>query len=75
MEQACERAKTLAGGPVALARALQERGIEISSQAVSQWKTVPPEKVLKVEEITGVSRHELRPDVFGSADTVSTPAA
>jgi DNA-binding transcriptional regulator YdaS (Cro superfamily) len=29
------------------------------------WKIVPSERVLAVEGITGVSRHHLRPDVFG----------
>ncbi|PZP64983.1 MAG: hypothetical protein DI604_25710, partial [Delftia acidovorans] len=32
---------------------------------VSQWKKVPAERVLEVERVTGISRHELRPDVFG----------
>lgn len=67
MEKACEEAKSIAGGPAALARALEERGDKITSQAVSQWKVVPPEKALKVEAITGISRHDLRPDIFGPA--------
>ncbi len=65
MEKACELAKMKAGGPAALARSLEELGERITPQAISQWKVVPPEKVLKVEQITGVSRYELRPDVFG----------
>lgn len=36
----------------------------ISAQAISQWKRVPVERVLEVERITGVSRHELRPDIY-----------
>lgn len=35
---------------------------------VSMWLTrgrVPAEDVLRLEQISGVSRHELRPDVFG----------
>ena len=39
--------------------------LEISGAAVSQWERVPAERVLDVERITGISRHELRPDVFG----------
>lgn len=35
----------------------------------SRWETgarqVPPARVLDVERITGISRHDLRPDVFG----------
>ena len=37
----------------------------ISPQAVSQWKRVPPAWCIQLEEKTGVSRHELRPDIFG----------
>jgi DNA-binding transcriptional regulator YdaS (Cro superfamily) len=36
----------------------------ITPQALSQWETVPPLRVLEVERITGVSRHELRPDLY-----------
>lgn len=32
---------------------------------ISQWHRVPAERVAAVEEATGISRHELRPDVFG----------
>jgi DNA-binding transcriptional regulator YdaS (Cro superfamily) len=31
------------------------------------WTAVPAERVLEIERLTGVSRHELRPDVFGPA--------
>lgn len=56
-----EMAKQIAGGSTGLARALGG----LTPQAVSQWKAVPADRVLKVEEITGVSRHLLRPDIFG----------
>ena len=49
-----------AGGAKKLATSLG-----ISRQAVEQWRVVPPERVLSVERITGISRHELRPDIFG----------
>ena len=49
-----------AGGPAAVGRAFG-----ITSQAVTQWQRVPPERVLEVERLSGVSRHLLRPDVFG----------
>jgi DNA-binding transcriptional regulator YdaS (Cro superfamily) len=32
---------------------------------ISQWQSVPAEHVLKVEEFTGISRYDLRPDVYG----------
>lgn len=67
MENFCEKAKDTAGGPAALAKALGG----VSPQAVSQWKKVPAERVLDVERITGISRHSLRPDVFGDAENVA----
>ncbi|HWU19354.1 MAG TPA: YdaS family helix-turn-helix protein [Devosia sp.] len=37
----------------------------------SRWETgarqVPADRVLTIEAITGISRHDLRPDVFGPA--------
>lgn len=36
----------------------------ITPQALSQWDRVPPLRVLEVERITGVPRHELRPDIY-----------
>lgn len=38
--------------------------VGVSPQAVSQWDRVPPARVLIVEKITGVSRHDLRPDFY-----------
>jgi DNA-binding transcriptional regulator YdaS (Cro superfamily) len=61
MSSICDEAKEKAGGPAALAKALGK----VTPQAVSQWKRIPPERVLDVERITGISRHKLRPDVFG----------
>lgn len=39
----------------------------ISPPAISQWKRVPADKVIDVEAATGISRHKLRPDVFGGS--------
>ena len=36
----------------------------ISPQAISQWRAVPIMRVLEVEKLTGIPRHELRPDVY-----------
>jgi len=47
------------GGQAALARQLG-----VSRQAVQHWKTAPVRHVLRIEELTGVSRHDLRPDVY-----------
>lgn len=51
-----------AGGMSAVARYLR-----ISRQAVYQWKEVPAKYVLAMEAKTGISRHKLRPDIFGKA--------
>lgn len=50
----------MAGGRNFLAKKL---GIE--GPAISQWKAVPPRHVLIVERLTGVSRHKIRPDIYG----------
>lgn len=62
MHRALEAAKIKVGGASALSRALR-----ITPQAVNQWQVVPPERVLEVERHSGVSRHFLRPDIFGSS--------
>lgn len=43
--------------------------IGVHKSRVTRWAQtgVPPERVLDVERITGISRHDLRPDVFGPA--------
>ena len=40
------------------------RELGITHGAVSQWQKVPAERVLDVERITGIPRHELRPDIY-----------
>lgn len=66
---ALHRAKQAAGGVNNLARQ-----IGITSQAISQWDRVPAERVLAVETATGVSRHDLRPDIYGPAPPPAPPA-
>jgi len=48
-----------AGGKEALARSLN-----LTRAATYFWKQVPPTRVLQVERLTGVSRHQLRPDLY-----------
>lgn len=57
-----------AGGAAALGRALG-----ITGQAISGRKTAPPLRVPKIEEVTGVSRHRLCPEVFGPEPTPESP--
>ena len=56
---ALRRAIEAAGGLAGLAKPLG-----ITEQAVSQWDEVPPLRVLAVERVSGVPRHELRPDIY-----------
>ena len=64
MDTALLKAKEVAGGNTGLA----EKIGGLTPQAVSQWKRVPVERVLDVERITGVPRHELRPDIYPPPD-------
>lgn len=51
-----------AGGQSEIARQLGLR-----QQSISEWverNRVPAERVIEVERITGVPRHELRPDIY-----------
>ena len=50
------------GRASALAKELKK-----SPSAISQWKNVPPEHVLVIERFSGISRHDLRPDLYGPA--------
>lgn len=45
-------------------RAILASELQINQGAVSQWDRVPSERVLEVERVTGISRHELRPDLY-----------
>lgn len=45
------------------------RQLGITAQAVSQWSRVPVERVLDVERVSGVPRHELRPDIYPPPQT------
>lgn len=59
---ALQDAVNKAGGQTALARAIGK-----TQGHVSQWirrRYVPAEEVLKIEAATGVSRHDLRPDIY-----------
>ena len=62
-EGGLQHAIDAAGGVSALARALG-----LSQPTVSNWRRIPSERVLAVEEATGVSRSTLRPDLYPATD-------
>lgn len=64
-----DRAVAAVGGVTKLAEA-----IGVTRSAVSQWLRVPADRVIDVERVSGVSRYELRPDIFGAADQAGVPA-
>jgi len=50
--------------------------IGVQHQSIYSWRRVPAERVLDIERITGVSRHDLRPDLYPrEPNSVSTEAA
>lgn len=60
---ALDKAVKAAGGVTSLAESLG-----VGQSVVSNWrkrKRVPPGHVIRIEEVTGISRHELCPAVFG----------
>jgi DNA-binding transcriptional regulator YdaS (Cro superfamily) len=75
MEQALALAIQAAGGVKALGHMLG-----ISHQAVGQWRICPPRRVLEVERASGISRFDLRPDIYPppvrrSKSTAAAPEA
>lgn len=42
------------------------REIGLTRQTIGKWKICPAEYVVGVEKVSGVPRHELRPDIFGA---------
>lgn len=53
-----------------LTKAASALGIDNPS-VVANWRTrgrVPAERAIDIEMATGISRHELRPDIFGEPE-------
>lgn len=69
MKEALADAIKAAGSQGKLAKGLTGMGKRISQQAISGWMQrqgiCPAEFAAAIESLTGVSRHKLRPDVFG----------
>lgn len=58
-QQTIRRAAARVGGVRTLAGRLG-----VTRAALYAWRRVPAERVLMIESITGVSRHDLRPDLY-----------
>ena len=61
-----QQAINAAGGVSELARK-----IGIAQPSISNWSRIPAERVVSVEQVTGVNRALLRPDLFAGTSTVS----
>ena len=66
MIQIVEKAAEVSGGVVKLAQALG-----INYRSFHSWKRVPAERVLDLERVTGIPRHELRPDLYEAPQPTS----
>jgi len=62
-----QRAVELVGGQSAFARLCGVKQPSVWAW-IKQSKSLPAEHVLKVEAATGISRYDLRPDVFGEPE-------
>ena len=60
LDDMTQRAIALAGGSKQLAEHLG-----VTRQAIEQWRRIPPRHVLTIERLTGLSRYDLRPDIYG----------
>lgn len=58
-----KEAITIAGGQSALARAIGVQQCHVWNW-LNRNKKVPAQHVLNIEKATGVSRHDLRPDIY-----------
>lgn len=74
-ESSLDRARAACGGNAGLSRALTQAGRAITSQAISQWRRVPAERVIEVERVSGISRERLRPDLYPATSPASSDAA
>jgi DNA-binding transcriptional regulator YdaS (Cro superfamily) len=62
--KALERACAIAGGQAQLAALIGKKQGQIYFWLRRAKKGVPGETVLAIEKVTGVSRHDLRPDLY-----------
>lgn len=72
--EALQRAITIAGGQAPLAKLIGTGQSHVWYWLNKSKKGVPSECVEAVEKATGITRHELRPDIFGPAPETETAA-
>jgi DNA-binding transcriptional regulator YdaS (Cro superfamily) len=58
-----DKAANHLGSLTALAKAMG-----VTRNTFYQWQRVPAERVLQIEKLTGISRHEMRPDLYPQED-------
>lgn len=73
-QQALRKAIHIAGNQSRLHRAIGTKQVQNIQWWVKKGK-VPAEWVKKIEAATGVPASELRPDIFGTADSAPTNSA
>lgn len=71
MRTIIEKCIERAGGITSLAKSLK-----ITHQAIYSWKKIPSERVVDIERVTGISRQQLRPDLYAgmNASSLEEPA-
>jgi DNA-binding transcriptional regulator YdaS (Cro superfamily) len=47
------------------------KALHIHPATVSRWHRIPAEYVIKIEKISGISRHALRPDIYPEENVTS----
>lgn len=63
MHTAFAKARDVAGGIPALAKIVDRTPANLYS-LFTRLRPCPPQLVLPIEKATGISRHELRPDIY-----------
>lgn len=72
--EAFRESAKIVGSQAALARVCGKQQPAISKR-LRAGKPAEPDEVLAIEAATGISRHDLRPDIYPVEDPAFTPAA
>lgn len=71
-KEALQRAIDAAGNQTRLAELIGTTQSHISYWLLNSKRGVPAEHAMDIERATGISRHELRPDIFGPEKAVAS---